>query len=82
MNDQPQVICGARAHACVCALPPGHPEDEPHACGNDQGKWLGDPDTESFEVISYPYPNGQPNGGQSVGSAIAAMLGIGFGDDE
>ena len=50
------VICGARAFACWCGLPPGHPE-EAHVCANERckGQWIGDinqPDT--FTVIRLP----------------------------
>jgi len=48
------VICGATIEACVCGLPIGHPEDEPHTCytGECGGQWFGD--DENFTPIVIP----------------------------
>jgi hypothetical protein len=49
------VICGATLFECVCLLPKGHSEMDPHACDtvNCFGQWFGDEDF--FVPVTLPY---------------------------
>jgi len=50
-----EVICGAMIEACICGLPVGHPDNEPHVCYSiDEcgGQWFGD--DENFTPIVIP----------------------------
>jgi hypothetical protein len=50
------VICGAVAASCTCALPVDH--DGPHECNPSlcTGSWSGDMDMDDFEVVRLPWP--------------------------
>jgi hypothetical protein len=55
INAAEYVMCGAKIEACICGLPIGHPEDEPHTCyGIEEcgGQWFGDED--NFTPIVLP----------------------------
>lgn len=55
MNDEVEVICGAKAHRCHCGLTPGHEEPE-HVCADPEcnGSWIGDINGDDFQCIRLP----------------------------
>lgn len=56
MSDQVEVICGASAARCRCALPVGH--DGAHVCGGADcaGSWKGTYGEADFSVVRWPLP--------------------------
>jgi hypothetical protein len=54
MAEVVAVICGARAHECICGREVGH--DGTHECQRDNcgGEWLGAYPGSDFEVVRWP----------------------------
>ncbi len=68
-----EVIRGAKAAYCHCALTPGHPDTEPHSCSCG-GTWTGTFGGDDFTPITFPTE--AEDAGATIGAIFADILGL------
>lgn len=54
MVEAVALICGAKAHSCICGLPVDHAGA--HECQRDGGQWIGTIGCDDFEPVRFPDP--------------------------
>lgn len=73
----PEVICGEKAHACVCGCTPGH--DGPHECADKthcDGSWTGSIEDNTFEVVRWPLIGRSPLVGLALRTSVFPNFGV------